>query len=529
MTNKSTPITLTKFFNDFTLLNNTNYNNSILFTYDVGNTHHTHVFISPYFTNKKIDLDDPKLVDIKEQVPLFFPQPDIIHIPKKVEYAIRKFLGSYLTEIHPDKDVARELCLLLLAQLNSTNFKILSDPEFEGWKRLNSTLLRQLVGVDGTAYKRIIEILQAPLIKGQILEVKHDEKAGIQSRNYRLGDAFRAKGITTYQLETTVAKNAYKRYQMRLMDKSVTNPICKNLIQFYQWLEFPTRTQIEKEATKLIKDGFRNKKGKLLKRLNKHPKSYFTNPEGFTFVEDALFIYDYLTSNGLMVPHVGSEESGGRIIDSLVLMPSWIRRLIKYNGRFLDELDYKCLHPNIAMNLYGGKLEFLTHGYIEHETGIPLLDVKVEHLSFFNKTSQQMRESPLWNFYQKHEPEMLKRIVHEKLNSFEKYKITSRKLFKKEVDIMTCVIERLNAKGIYVGYVYDALICAPKDSNEVCQTMKEVVLEYGVKTMADVTKASNLSGFVETVKDSAIDLTKLVKWKGAIVKSLPKPLPHYPS
>ncbi len=94
-----------------------------------------------------------------------------------------------------------------------------------------------------------------------------------------------------------------------------------------------------------------------------------------------------------------------------------------------------------------------------------------------------MKESPIWAFYKAHLPEMIKAIEKEKLSSEFKHRITSRKLFKKEVAIMTEVIIRLNLQGIYVGYVYDALICHPKDAKMVAHVMNEVVLELGVKTI----------------------------------------------
>ena len=93
-----------------------------------------------------------------------------------------------------------------------------------------------------------------------------------------------------------------------------------------------------------------------------------------------------------------------------------------------------------------------------------------------------MRESPIWDFYKAHLPEMIRAIEKEKLSSEFKYRITSRKLFKKEVEIMTEVIIRLNAQGIYVGYVYDALICTQKDAPTVAKIMNDVALALGVKT-----------------------------------------------
>lgn len=71
------------------------------------------------------------------------------------------------------------------------------------------------------------------------------------------------------------------------------------------------------------------------------------------------------------------------------------------------------------------------------------------------------------------------------------YKVTSRRMFKAEVAIMTDVIKHLNQKGIEVLYVYDALLCEEKDKPVVIEAMNRIILEHGVKTSvkADVASA----------------------------------------
>jgi hypothetical protein len=91
-----------------------------------------------------------------------------------------------------------------------------------------------------------------------------------------------------------------------------------------------------------------------------------------------------------------------------------------------------------------------------------------------------MTKSPLFDYYSKNEADMLQRIYQDKKTNG--YKITSKKMFKVEVDIMTDVIKYLNAKGIYVLYVYDALLCVGKDETLVIETMNRIILEHGVKT-----------------------------------------------
>ena len=167
-------------------------------------------------------------------------------------------------------------------------------------------------------------------------------------------------------------------------------------------------------------------------------------------------------------------------MDSFALMPSWIREQITIEGKKLPECDIVCLHPNLAINLYDGSLTYLTHQMVADRAGIHVDNVKIEHLSFFNMKWNDMRKSPLFDYYSKNETDMLTRIYQDKKEHG--YKITSKKMFKVEVGVMTDVIRYLNAKGIYVLYVYDALLCVGKDENLVIEIMNRIILEHGVKT-----------------------------------------------
>ena len=51
---------------------------------------------------------------------------------------------------------------------------------------------------------------------------------------------------------------------------------------------------------------------------------------------------------------------------------------------------------------------------------------------------------------------------------------------------MSAVIRDLNAKGVYVLYVYDALMCEEKDRELVVETMNRIILEHAVKTNVKV-------------------------------------------
>lgn len=144
------------------------------------------------------------------------------------------------------------------------------------------------------------------------------------------------------------------------------------------------------------------------------------------------------------------------------------------------ELDFKALHPNIAKYIYGGSNTHISHDDVAKYLKIPTDKVKIEHLSFFNKSPFLMKCSPLYEYYQRSEPIMLKNIiVHKQEND---HKITSKMLFKKEVEIMTVIIKQLNALNVYVLYVYDALYCKESDKSIVVEIMNRTIKKLGVNT-----------------------------------------------
>lgn len=455
--------------------------------------------------------DDNITTDIHAQLPLFFINKDRIKIPSKVEYVIRKYISrKVLKEIHSDIDVAIELCLLFTSQLSSTYFGILDGSNPEGWKSLKAKYLRNFLSLHPMTYKRVITALQYPLTKGTILECDLESIIGEKNYYYRLGKPYIGKGIVNYELKTREAKLLLNKYYYNKLEEAQKNPICENLFQFYADVALPTLEQIKKEANRLIKLEYMTKKGKQLTKLNKHSRAYFKNPENLSFVEDSIAIFSYLTDNGLMIPSVGSDKSGGRIVDSFTLMPSWIRRLIKIKGKQHIECDYSCLHPNIAIALYGGSKSNLTHGDIGLALKIDVNVVKIEHLSFFNKEVWQIKQSPLFEYYEQNEPKMLENIINEKHKNQYGHRITSRRLFAKEVEIMTHVIQQLNQESIYVGYVYDALFCHPKQAQRVQQVMDAVIQDYGVQTTAKLSNGKKHNPIVAQLNENKLDFDAII-------------------
>lgn len=452
-----------------------------------------HNLVGSNNTNTPVFTDDIDLFneEISAIIPLFLRGGNSIKIPNKTARAICRYVSRHLLrEINPNIDIAIELCLMFLSNLTDTYYRMQGigfEPDTydkQGWKNLSSTALRCQFSDSPDTYRKIINALEQGTNKGPIIECDYWKIEGFKSYSYRLSEAYRCKGVESYQLKTEYAKKLnYQNYHQRI-ETAMSNPIGRNLIQFYKIVKLPTIPEIEAEAKRLIELKYRTKKGKLLTQKGKKKKSYWKNPQERSFVEESIEIFEYLTSDGLMIPSVTSERGGGRVVDSFTLMPSWIRNLCRIEGELIEEADYTALHPNIAMFEYGGATQYLTHQQVADEIKIDVKEVKIEHLSFFNKRWEDMKKSPLFEYYNQKEPELINNIFNHKDKSIHAHKATSRALFKKEVEIMTNVIELLNNQGIYVGYVYDALFCHPKDFDVVKMTMNKVILKHGVMTRA---------------------------------------------
>jgi hypothetical protein len=456
--------------------------------------------------------DDNITTDISAQLALFVINNNRIKIPSKVESVIRNYVSKkLLKEIHKDVEVAIELCLLFCSQLNSTYFDIKNGKQPEGWKSLRAEYLRDFLSLSPMTYKKVIRALEEPLKKGAILECDYKPIKGKKNHFYRLTEPYLGKGIVSCDLKTKEAISLLNKHYYRVLGEAKKNPICENLIRFYQDITLPSIDEIKKEAERLIASGYVTKKGKKLRKLNGHARTYYKNHKELAFVDDAIEIFEYLTDNGLLIPTVGGEASGGRVVDSLDLMPSWIRSMVKINGELNVECDFTCLHPNIVITLYDGSTSNLTHGDLGSELNIDVKTVKKEHLSFFNKEVWQMKQSPLYPYYQQNEPRMLQNVIADKYNTQYKHKITSRRLFAKEVEVMTAVIQQLNREGIFVGYVYDALFFHPDYAKRVKEVMDDVIQQFGIKTIAKLSNEEKQNLDMEALTENKVDLNAIKK------------------
>lgn len=466
------------------------YISSSTITYVTDDTYRKNSLNTPVKTvtrTKKPLITNP----LKNDTSPLLTQPTIVQIPKKIERSITRDIPKKLLDaIDSDRSTAIEKCILFVSNLTSTFY---SDNR---WKNLSSTNLHEQFkkGNDNTfVYKKIIEALKYKSERhSEIIEVlvnKHGSETyieGQKSKSYRIADPYFQLPLVKYEIKTKDLIQKRSSYFEQKLSLARKNEICQNLLLVYPLITLPTNDEIIAHAEILVKEKHRTKKGKLLTFLNKHSHKYYKDFNERSFVEDSLKRYDSLIANQYIVPTIGDKKSGGRVTDSFNLMPSWIRNLIKIDGESTAEVDYKALHPNIAMSIYGGTKENLTHVQVAEESGINLKNVKIEHLAFFNRKTTGMKRSPLFKHYNDSEPEMIKNILKDKMANSEGHKISSMKMFKKEVDIMTETITRLNNQDIYVCYIYDALLCKQSQAEKVKEIMDEVIIEFGVHTTASI-------------------------------------------
>lgn len=357
-----------------------------------------------------------------------------------------------------------------------------------------------LFGIDSynVKVKKIIDLLiKGSELKGGVIECDNTYIIDIKSKGYRLTESYRHKGYKKYYFKTEKVKNQYKTFYLNKLEEIKDNTIVSNLLKMYDNIQIPSQDEILHEAKRLVKDGYRTKKDKLLKFRNKKSKD-LDNIKLYSYVENSIDTFNYLTDEGYILPIIGGEWSGGRVADSFSLMPRWIRNLCKINGQSIKESDYSALHPNIAIKLFKGDTDYLTHNKVAESLNISLKTVKISHLSFFNQQVWQMQTNPVYQYYSMYEPDMLEAIIKDKHANG--YKNITKQLFTTEVKIMTSVIKKLNEQNIYVGYIYDALFCSPTDFKIANEIMNQTIKEFGVKTIA---KGDNKIE-VELIKEAEI-------------------------
>jgi len=399
----------------------------------------------------------------------------ILYIPKKVRYIVTNIIPvSQLAKVHSDKTTAREMLIYFTAMVSSPYSK--SHHAIERWHSWHSRGLYGIFNTSSSAYTRVIELLKEYGVIDVDMSYSVEEH---KTRKYALSDAYFNRGHDSYTATSPWLVELLRKQHLARAVNTGDNPIANSMMKVYPRIELPTLEEINAVADMLIRDRVVLKGARCVRRGTRYKA---TKEMPLRNLDDDIALFTRLTENGLLIPSI-SAAAGGRVCDSFTLMPSWIRALVKLDGVNMAALDYRCLHPNIIMAIYGeSRVKYLSHRQVSDETGIPLADVKVAHLSFFNRSVNDMKRRELYKYYNTHHPEMMRRLIADKMSSPMGYKVTERMLMEKEVQMMTEVISRLDEMDIHGVYVYDALYVNPMHREIVTSVMNDVALGHGVYT-----------------------------------------------
>lgn len=425
--------------------------------------------LNPLFTSASRGFDDDffaNYYDVKAISRIRVPTGAKVHLERRIP-------NKMLLRVHKDKENAVELCLFLLSIISNKNFN-------HDWVRISSEKFRKI----RYNYKSIIEVLKytngnfEPLIIVKQNESNFETyEAGKESKKFSLTEFYYNKNKVDYQLKNEKIVNQYVKILKEALAKNLDNAIIKNIVNLYPRISFPTYKQMIDEAKRLIKLNYVTKKGKKLIFRKDFKKGF--NKNKYVIVEDCI-ARSLAIMNNPEILEPSNSKAGGRVTYKLNLINSWIRQLIKIDKEEIVELDFRALHPNLAIKLFGGSTKYITHQKVAEKLNIDVNKVKKQHLSFFNEKILAMKNRKLYQYYLNDEPNLVENIINDKKRYG--YKITSKRMFELEVQIMTEIIKILNSKGVYLIYIYDALACKKSNLELVKKTMEEVVMRYGVYT-----------------------------------------------
>lgn len=447
----------------------------------------------PLISGFKEGFDDAffaKSFDVNENSRIRVP----ICAKRHLERSIPK---SLLDKVDKNKERAVEICLFVLFLIVTNN------PKYE-WTKLSSERLAEFTKYrkDNTfIYNHVLNVLKyskgiiPPLIVVKKNNGKETYEVGKETKKYKLSSFLTSKRTIEIELTHKDILKPYYSFKELEFNSLKDNSIVKNILPLYPRITYPTIEEIIIEAKRLIKSKY-SKKGREL--IFRKDIKDLTEVSKYIIVEDCIERFNNHKDRGVLSIS-SSENAGGRVAYNLNLINSWIRNLIKIDGEEIVEVDFAAFHPAIAIKIYNGNQKYITHQYVAEELNLELNQVKKQHLSYFNDKIQGMFNRNVHDYYKLNEPWMVENIINDKKENG--YKMTSRRMFGLEVQIMSEIIEILNSKGIYLIYIYDALGCKKSDLETVKRTMNEVVLKFGVYTTVSV---NNKFGYMENEVNAGI-------------------------
>ncbi len=403
---------------------------------------------------------------------------ETIWIPKMVKQVVKGCAKTELNNISKKEDRAKELIYRMSNMFLNSYFKAIKKEDKK--VKINSEILKKSVC---NKYKPIIDLL---IDKG-IIERNEKYREKYYSRSYWLTEQAIMSGITKVTLKEKYIINKINKRTEVLSTKIEKNKIANYLInEVYPHVQIPSNDLLLYEGKKMVKTKVVSNKGKMYKMRGKKGKKAFLNRADIRCIEDDIELFNYLTQGGVNLPNVGGKKSGGRVACAFAMTPSWIRKLITIDNEETIEVDFQCLHPNLANALFGDNKLGITHEKVAKALGVTKIDVKKKHLSFFNFNYYAFANSVLTDYYISQHPQLYRNILEIKNQDIRKGKenTVTYKLFKEEVKLMSRVVEKFRENKIKGLYIYDAMRVKVSDLPMAKRLMNEAAREMNIWTKA---------------------------------------------
>ena len=406
-----------------------------------------------------------------------------IAIASKLESKLEYITKKELLTIDSDIDVAKELILIILSNFSNTSTLANNSNDtrvIQGFKKLYSPILKAQVRTGKTKTSPYIKILNLLIKYNVIQKGKNYSTTSKTSNEYKLNQVFFNKGIVGYKLKTDVAKRLSNKDRVSNLNRCISTVLGRNALSNLERIEMPSVEDVKIHLQNKVKEGYINKKGKRLISEGKNPARY-KDRKDIVILENYLRDYKYLKEH-FNIPIVTGDNAGQRVITKWNLMPSIIRELVKVDGELLTECDYGSLHPNIANRVYRGDNKVnINHDTVSEFLNITRKESKILHLSFLNLRVDDMKRSPLYNYYKVNHLDLLIKVEDDKLRH-KTHKITSEKMFTVETQMMSLAVSRLQDEGITAIYIFDCVACKESDKEIVTNIMNQVAKEFKVLT-----------------------------------------------
>lgn len=401
-----------------------------------------------------------------------------MYVPTSVVGPIRRISAKKLKTVHENVDISREVLFLIMTNLTSTYTSYEKSDrgsrEEAGFKRLNSQILSSETRVGSKyPYAKGLKLLQEEGIIEMGLDYSVSQK---RSREFRIAPKYFNFKVSKVKPTQEFSKRVLSRKEREFSGSFIGSDIATEFLRNRDRVTLPSEKETEEILLEAVKNDFRNRDGKKLKKRGKNRRELCGE---FVYLEDYLNMY-YIYKECFTIPKITGERAGNRVITPLNMLPKVIREHVKIDGEKIVGLDFICLHPNEVTAIYRGIGDMVTHDKVSEYLGISREQAKIEHLSFFNKEWDKMYISPLFKYYIDKDPIMMERVFEDKRKNG--YRSTSRKMFSLETQLMEEITRRFRELGIVGIYVFDAMYVKESVAKEAEKIMNEVAKSFGINT-----------------------------------------------